>query len=281
MLTISYQTEKFITMQKIILTTLMVLTFLSTFCQIKIHKKCGPVIYLNSRSFLQNDSLNQKPFDAIVHINMKGWGTATFINDSTLITAKHIADKNRLKSMSIYKNIFRGDTVESLFVELLSKDFVVKNVPDDDCHFISSDISFIVLKALGKEKVKSIYTNHLEVADYSTLNIDSSKEIILTGYPVDLAGIGLNNTDILSNKKTTFKELLFDKNCKMVGYKLFTCSGDSGAPLWVEINGKYYVIAIHHGGPESSTIFNSEKRNSAALIRNSVLIFNKGENTNN
>jgi V8-like Glu-specific endopeptidase len=262
-------------MKTIIFTTLIVFTSLSTFCQTRIHKKCGPAIYFNTRSFLQNDSLNQSPFNAIVHVDMKGWGTATFINDSTLITAKHIADKNRLKTMSIYKNIFKGGTVENLFVELTSKDFVVKNAPTDDCHFISSDISFVVLKASGKEKVKPIYTNHMEVADYSTLNIDTSKVIILTGYPVDLAGNGLNNTDILSNKRATFKELLFDKKCEMVGYKLFTCSGDSGAPLWVENNGKYYVIAIHHGGPERGTIFNSEKRNSAALIRNAILIYDK------
>jgi V8-like Glu-specific endopeptidase len=262
-------------MKKIIHISIFIFSCLSVLGQEKNDKDCGPAVYLNTRSFLQNDSLNHLPFDAIVHINIRGWGTATFINDSTLITARHLADKKRIKNITIYKNIFKDGTVENIFINLTKEDFKIKNAPEDNCHFISSDISFVVLHSSGQAKAKEIYTDHMEIADYITLNIDDFKEIILSGYPVDLAASGLNNTDILSNKRTRFKELLFDKDCKMVGYKIFTCSGDSGAPLWVEVNGKFYVIAIHHGGPERGTIFNDESRNSAALVRKSVLIYDK------
>jgi V8-like Glu-specific endopeptidase len=242
--------------------------------QTKIHKKCGPEVYLNSRSMVQTEVLNTYPYSAIVHVNMRGWGTATFINDSTLITARHVADKWWLRKMSIYKNIFKSGKVETLSAQLRADDFSVKNVASDNCHFISSDISFIVLSETGKAKVRGLYSGSLEIVNYKKLNLNPDQEVILTGYPVDLAETGVNGTDILSDKKTKVSDLIFHEKCDMVGYKLFTCSGDSGAPLWVKAGEKYYVIGIHHGGPENVEEFNREERNSAALIKDEVYRIN-------
>lgn len=238
-------------------------------CQAQIHKKCGPKQYLNTRSYIQNESLNSLPLCAIVHIDIKGWGTATFINDSTLITAKHLADKRRIKTISLYRHIYRAGSVEDVNAELNKGDFHIQHVVENNCdpYSISDDISYITLTKSGIDKAKAIYSNCIDTATYHRLSLNASTSVTLTGYPVDLAGEGVNKSDILATKVTSFGELLFAKDCPMVGYKIFTCSGDSGAPLLVQKNDKYYIIAIHHGGPEEGTIFEPEERNSAALIR--------------
>lgn len=237
----------------------------------KIHRKCGPDQYYASRFNIEDDRLNMLPYSAIVHVNIKGWGTATFINDHTLITARHVTDKKRLKKIEIYKNIFVNGKVETISATLEKEEYKITHAPDDGCHFISSDISFIAITSKGMGKLNSIYNGHISMSDYKSLNIPPTHPIYLNGYPVDQAGTGLDDSDILSTKYTTFEELLFDCACNMAGYKLFTCSGDSGAPLWTEIDKIYYLIGIHHGGPERGTIFNKEKRNTCALITSAII----------
>lgn len=241
-----------------------------TYCQIKIHKDCGPEKYLNTRSFVESEVLNSKPYNSIVHINVRGikksWGTATFIDESTLITARHVVDKWLLNKIVVYKNIFEQGKIKTIEVTLDKKDITIKNAPTKKGSYFSDDISLIVLSETGRNKLKSIYSGSIEVTNYKLLDLNPDELVTLTGYPVDLAESGMDHSDILSNKSTSFKELIFPKEYELVGYPLFTCSGDSGAPLWVKVKDKYYVIGIHHGGPEGVKDFKPTELNASALI---------------
>ncbi|ASE62115.1 hypothetical protein CEQ15_11735 [Chryseobacterium indologenes] len=241
-----------------------------TYCQIKIHRDCGPEKYLNTRSFVESEVLNLKPYNAIVHINVRGlkksWGTATFINENTLITARHVVDKWLLNKIIVYKNLFENGKIKTIEVTLLKEDIIIKNAPRKKGSYFSDDISLIILSETGRNKLQPIYSGSLEVTNYKLLDLHPDEIVSLTGYPVDLAESGIDHSDILSNKSTTFKELIFPKEYELVGYPLFTCSGDSGAPLWVKVKDKYYIIGIHHGGPEGVKEFTPIELNASALI---------------
>lgn len=241
-----------------------------TYCQIKIHGDCGPERYLNTRSFVESEVLNFKPYNSIVHINVRGlkksWGTATFIDENTLITARHVVDKWLLNKIIVYKNIFENGKIKTIEVTLLKEDMIIKNAPRKKGNYFSDDISLIILSETGRSKLKPIYSGSIEVTNYKLLDLHPDQIVTLTGYPVDLAESGMDHSDILSNKSTSIKELIFPKEYELVGYPLFTCSGDSGAPLWVKVMDKYYIIGIHHGGPEGVKDFTPNELNASALI---------------
>jgi V8-like Glu-specific endopeptidase len=240
------------------------------YCQTKIHRDCGPEKYLNTRSFVESQALNFKPYNCIVHVNVRGfkksWGTATFIDENTLITARHVVDKWLLNKIIVYKNLFENGKITTIEVTLLKEDMIIKNAPRKKGNYFSDDISLIILTETGRNKLKSIYSGSIEVINYKLLDLLPDQVVTLTGYPVDLAESGMDHSDILSNKSTTFKELIFPNEYELVGYPLFTCSGDSGAPLWVKVKDKYYIIGIHHGGPESVKDFIPTELNASALI---------------
>ena len=47
---------------------------------------------------------------------------------------------------------------------------------------------------------------------------------------------------------------------------MYSCTGDSGAPIWVKLNEKYYIIGIHHGGNENNQDFLSLQYNVASAF---------------
>lgn len=117
------------------------LLFLTNFSysQTKNQKDCGPEKYLKPRTSVESELLNLPPYNSIVHINVRGlkksWGTATFINENTLITARHVADKWLLNKLIVYKNIFDNGKVKTIQATLDKKDITIKNAPATNCFF--------------------------------------------------------------------------------------------------------------------------------------------------
>ncbi len=38
---------------------------------------------------------------------------------------------------------------------------------------------------------------------------------------------------------------------------MFTCTGDSGAPLWLKDNNDFFIIGIHHGGGKDGKFYDN------------------------
>ena len=64
----------------------------------------------------------------------------------------------------------------------------------------------------------------------------------MTGFPCDYNG------DKKIDKQAPKPTLKMDSLGKLIGYPMYTCTGDSGAPLWFNENGRFYLIGVHHGG---------------------------------
>jgi len=82
------------------------------------------------------------------------------------------------------------------------------------------------------------------IANYDSLksNIDS---LFITGYPSDKQE---TKDGSLWTKGDKIQNVFDTRN--YLSYGIYTETGDSGAPIWTYLNGKYYVVGIHNRGPE-------------------------------
>lgn len=204
---------------------------------------CGPYNKVNERKNITEGKLKEKPFDGIIHIGVKrllsspNYSTASFISENMLITANHnVMGEGAITSIAFCLSTEKGDR----WVTLKSKYFDIIHLyqPHDKWR----DIALIKLK--NTDFLKDYSFSIFELSDPASLHLENETLIHLTGFPCD-------RPDVLVEKNTPYENLLTDKTNRIIGYPtLFTCTGDSGAPLWVEKEGKYYIIGIHHGGDD-------------------------------
>ncbi|MGJ7031019.1 trypsin-like serine peptidase [Niabella hirudinis] len=212
---------------------------------------CMPDALKDKRINIIGEDLKKRPNNAICKIQVSRWynlgickgvGTASFINDSVLITANHCL----LKSLFIYRIVFLGrGKADSSFSR---KDFRIYHYPRSLFAKKYKDIAILVLTKQGKDKIRGLEHSAFEISDFKTL-IGRDVDVHVTGFPCDVP-------ETLVDKTCSARSLIFndekggggriDKTA--VAYpKLCTVSGDSGAPLWYEADGVFKVVAIHHG----------------------------------
>ncbi|MFD2585035.1 trypsin-like serine peptidase [Pedobacter vanadiisoli] len=198
---------------------------------------CGPAGKESLRTNILKEELNTSPFNSIVHIVVKriyrstgSPSTASFIDSNVLITANH----------SLIRSPFISDItlkMNGMSIKLKKRDFKIYHFHQGLFHKENKDIAILVLKKDVKDVLRSY--SHFQLANFDLIR-DTTHKFHLTGFPFD-------RPDTLVDKTTGYNDLKKEPSGKVVGYGLYTCKGDSGAPLWYEDNGIFKVVSIHHG----------------------------------
>lgn len=228
---------------------------------------CGPYRLVSSRTKVLGNQLLAKPFNNVLHIGVKRfgmgetWGTVSFVDNSTLITAQHVLlERKLIRYIELCAPTPTGDN----WITLYKDDF--------DIYFyqasFNTNTDVALIRIRNKDKLQKLYRGHFSLAILP--NLTPATKINLTGFPCDMAG-GYPAPDTLSTKSCIAKDLLYNSDKTLVGYPMFTCTGDSGSPLWYEKDGINYVVGIHHGGNEDREGFQQTDVNISVLINKSIM----------
>jgi len=198
---------------------------------------CGPAGKENLRTNIVKEQLNTSPFNSIVHIVVKriyrrtgSPSTASFIGGNVLITANH----------SLIRSPFISDIIlkmNGMSVKLKKRDFKIYHFHQGLFHKENKDIAILVLRKDIKDALGDY--SHFQLANFDLIKPNTEK-FHLTGFPFD-------RPDTLVDKTTGYKDIKKESSGNALGYDLYTCKGDSGAPLWCQDNGIFKVVSIHHG----------------------------------
>jgi V8-like Glu-specific endopeptidase len=220
---------------------------------------CGPFSQLPYVIKVLDSTANSYPFNCLVHIetNRKygvarvakwkaDWGTGTFISDDCILTAHHVLlYPTWLKEIKLANP--HPATKEDKWVTFNENDFQLNFYKpyrsQGNYEAISNDIA--ILKITNKEKLKQIYK-----ANIPCTKINDSTEVQqfhLSGYPSYFAA-SKGHYDTLITRTASNKDVNITTDSNFIFYPLFSCSGDSGAPIWVVKNSTAYVVGVHHGG---------------------------------
>lgn len=217
------------------------------------------------------DRLRAAPFAGIVKLFVNSVdfrGTASFISDNILITASHnLVANTEAKKLYFLITTNRGDTL----IKIKKNEYNIELFGDRSGSDIKNDIALIVLK--NNQKFDGLLISKLKIANFHDIYNQLVDTIHITGYPCDKevdADFGNFKKDTLTDKFMTNKDsLYFNSDSTIAGFTLCACSGDSGAPVWVNINGIFYVVGIYHG--LSNIIdFNKIMRVAALLDRRKI-----------
>jgi len=225
---------------------------------------CGPFNKRGERKEIISTLLNVAPYDGIIHIGVKRAGqstrysTATFIDKDVMITANHNV-MTSLMITSIQFNIRKNG--KDVWITLGIGDFEILHFTRR--HDKWNDVALIWIKNLKPfGDYKYTIFNTADIGQITT-NVDDLFH--LTGFPCD-------KPDILMDKTTQKANLEFDATNTIISYSnLFTCTGDSGAPLWIEKEGKFYIVGIHHGGDDINAFPEKNETNISRKLTPNIL----------
>ncbi|WP_269235021.1 trypsin-like serine peptidase [Flavobacterium flavigenum] len=233
---------------------------------------CAPDSLKNKRNDISGNELGVQPYNAVTHLFVKRMysdfhpSTASFIRKDVLITANHCL----IRSPFISKIKM---SISGVVVELKKRDFKIYHYHRSLFHKKSKDIAILVLTSQGVEKIESLKYSFFDAYAFNNSTQENLK-IHLTGFPCD-------RQDKLVDKFCSFRELKSSNNAVTVGYpNLFTCKGDSGAPLWYEDNGYFKLISIHHGGNDFGA-FGTDAVNIGTKITDDVITWINSKISNN
>lgn len=221
-------------------------------------EKClGKIEWKSERILIQDEIDKTGPFNSIVKLGVKKWynggyyGSASFLDDNTIITAQHnVIRKSHITRISY--------TLNGQLIQLRKKDCEIYYYKKK--LFYKTDVA--IIKITNPDKIYPVKTkfeiepNILEKAE---------SEIHLTGFPCDYSG------KEKVNKKGNKSALKIDSSKKLIGYPFYTCTGDSGAPLWFFTDEKHYLIGIHHGGNEGNIEYENTDYNVSVFLNNDVI----------
>jgi V8-like Glu-specific endopeptidase len=199
---------------------------------------CGPASEIKNRKKIEGAELNNVPNLYIVHQEISrgspNYSTGAFIAPNMILTAHH----NVYKSFWIRKLAFCNKSVDKeKWIRFKRKEVTIfhfKNVR------APTDISVIVFE--DPKKIAPIYKGSFKVGANKSVKIT---DVHLTGFPCDFP-------DMIMDRTRPYSELKQHKEKSLLGYSMYTCTGDSGAPLWGLADGEPTIIGIHHGGGEGN-----------------------------
>ncbi|MFL9483956.1 trypsin-like serine peptidase [Chitinophagaceae bacterium LWZ2-11] len=229
-------------------------------------KSCWPDSLKEQRRNVTMVELANTPYNGIVRIRLNngdGWGTGALIADNMIITARHVLATYSLKSIGLQYSLQNGDTM----IRLSKRDFdIIYNKKHAKPSDIDYDLALIKIKnpLLIKWNADKV---SFKMLDFFTLKPSITNEIHFTSYPFDKVGITLyeeKKRDTLVESKTSLNKILFNERGSMMGYLMYTCNGDSGGPLWVEIEKNIYLVGICQGW--SNIFFRNPYLHNAVLL---------------
>jgi len=224
---------------------ILIFTTSKAFCQVQPNweqcpgadSACGPYQSISFREQLHGDRLKEVPNCFILHQGITrgktNYSTGSFIAPDMILTAHH----NVWSKVTIRRYRFCNKAVDpSLWVTLKPRDVEIITFGS-----VKAPTDLAIIRIKNPQKLQKIYKGHFEIGSLDSS--DSSALVHLTGFPCDLP-------DILVDKKTTISELNLKSESSLIGFQMYTCTGDSGAPLWTLTNGVPTIVGIHHGGGE-------------------------------
>ncbi|QGK73186.1 serine protease [Flavobacterium sp. SLB02] len=220
---------------------------------------CGPAGLENNRTNIVSGNEKLSPYNGIFHLRVtRGFirtnlSTGTFIANDLIITANH----NLMYSPFITKVEFflNGNWIKI-------SNYKIYHYHQSFLHKRNKDIA--ILKIFNLEKLKNISHTNFIPCDYSKIESTAGINFNLTGFPCD-------RPDTLVEKTTWSDNLLSDQTNTVFSYKkLYTCTGDSGAPLWFEKEGRNFIVSIHHGGNDFGA-FDDNNTNVAIKITPDII----------
>ena len=224
---------------------------------------CGPkgANLENKRENIENGKEIETPYNGIFHLKVTraffstNVSTASFIKNYLVITANH----NVMYSPLITKIEF---FINGKWIKIKKKDLKIFHYHNGLFHKRRKDIALIKIENL--DILRKIEHTNFNPQIYEEVKGKGNLTFHLTGFPCD-------KPNILVDKKTSSSALSMDSTNKIIGYEeLYTCTGDSGAPLWFKSNDKYYLISIHHGGNDIGA-FGNKTINIGVKITSDVL----------
>jgi V8-like Glu-specific endopeptidase len=219
-------------------------------------KPCGPKEKRDERIILNDIQNNTAPYSYVIHQTFNRVAgnfssTSSFISPNVLITAHHnVVRKGLIQGIRFYNPINHEESL--YFKKREYKIYTYKNRLNS-----LTDIAIIVFK--DPKKIAPYYKGHFVLNDI--ININPETEAHLTGFPCDVSDTKIDKKDLVKNLHT-------DDKYNLIGYNMFTCTGDSGAPLWVLKDKTPTIIGIHHGGNEG---YIKNCFNISARINNDIL----------
>lgn len=216
---------------------------------------CGPQQYDSQRVTIIGQSLQQAPFSFILHQEIKRGGTnystGSFISPDMLITAHH--------------NVFQPGFIRKLSFCNKSIDpqhwvtFKRKEVEIFTFSSAQAPTDIAIIKFKSPAKIRELYRGHFNVGSFGETG--DSAVFHLAGFPCD-------RPDTLVEKSVTTHRIRLHENQTLIGYQMYTCTGDSGAPLWYSHENSPTIVGIHHGGCERN--FSTDWNCSAQITSNVV-----------
>jgi V8-like Glu-specific endopeptidase len=220
-------------------------------------KPCGPISERDNRTIIDESFNDKAPYNYVIHQTFDRYtgffsSTSSFIAPHILITAHHnVVRKSLIKGITFFNPINHKESI--YFKKSEFKIYTYKKKLNTQ-----TDIAIIVFK--DPKKIAPYYNGCFVLKDILACKSENS-EAHLTGFPCDVPDTKIDKKDKLVNLQTS-------ADMPIIGYNFFTCTGDSGAPLWTIENNQPTVIGIHHGGNEGylNNCYNIAAKIDAAVI---------------
>jgi V8-like Glu-specific endopeptidase len=197
----------------------------------------------------------QAPYNKILHYGVKynpidkiRHSTVSFISPTFLLVSHHAVF---YKDSINFIELALPSSQKDKWVRFAKNDFVIYYYKED----FNSQTDIAAIKLINPDKVKLLYRGHFEIGDTSLLNSADVQKIHFTGFPCSKFSIFKKNPDTLLERVTDIHEVQINQNNTFIGHKMYSCFGDSGSPLWIEANEKYYLIAVNEGLKAQTTNF--------------------------
>lgn len=197
----------------------------------------------NRQEITENLNVNELIAHIIVHRNRKRTfdATVSFVSSNVIIGAGHSFRERwytKIKKIELFigqrnengintyisKQTFDRDKIE-VWVD---KKFQKKGNPDFDYGLISLD--------------KNIVTHFFNLGTFEKVK-PKVKLFKINGYPGDK---GEKGKEELWTKSTSVDNIT--EKSHVLLHDMYTFTGDSGAPIWTEVGGKYYLVGVHGTG---------------------------------
>lgn len=201
---------------------------------------------------------NEKPYQYVCHLFVKRrWGgafpsTGFYIGENKIVTAGHSVGeyrpilKNKIRSVEIRLFEYFDDEKDYRVTARMSiprsEIEVIKAHPKFKGKGMKSRVYDYGVIKLKSDTLSKVLNDSYVIGEFNDFG-NPDDEIHITGYPGDRQWIKEGS---LWDKHDLKKNITDSKN--YLTYGIYTYKGDSGAPIWLEKNGKFYVIGIHNTG---------------------------------
>lgn len=224
---------------------------------------CCYEVEKEKRKDIVGEKLKDAPYKGVasLYVNSKKFrGTAFFITNNVIMTAKHVLLEGK-KPKKLYLHV--NSSLGSIVVLLRKKDYQIHYKESVE---LEDDIALIKIKNPVKYEDLDIF--NFTVENFENVKSFINDTIYVTGYPCDkgLAKPDVNITgDTLTDKYITpVDSTIFNSNRTIMGFYTCACAGDSGAPLWVTVGNNIYIIGVYRG--LSNSIHSKRVSNIAVML---------------